>query len=298
FEMLGNRAIYHDGWIAATTPPAAPWLLATGKMPDFNSYNWELYNIADDYSEYNDLAAKMPDKLKEMQALFQTEAAKYQVFPLDNSGFVRLLTPRPSATAGKTVFTYTGENVGIPVGNAPSILDKDYTITADITVPEGGAEGMIVTLGGRFGGYALMLQHGKPVFVYNLLDMERFRWEGGVGGLIGDDLFGRALKPGKHTIVFDFKYDGPGPGKGGTGVLSVDGRELARKTVKHTIPLVMAIDETFDVGMDTRTGVDDSYELPFKFTGTIDKLTFKLGPSQLMAVDQKAVEDMQKSVDN
>ena len=157
---------------------------------------------------------------------------------------------------------------------------------------------MIVTLGGRFGGYALMLQHGKPVFVYNLLDMERFRWEGGVGGLIGDDLFGKALKPGKHTIVFDFKYDGPGPGKGGTGVLSVDGRELARKTIAHTIPLLMSIDETFDVGLDTGTGVDDSYELPFKFTGTIDKLTFNLGPSQLMAEDQKAVDEMKKSVDN
>ena len=129
------------------------------------------------------------------------------------------MTPRPSAVAGQTVFTYTGENAGIPVGNAPSILDKDYTITAEITVPEGGAEGMIVTLGGRFGGYGLYLLKGKPVFVYNLLDLERFRWEGGVGGMVGDDLFGRALKPGKHTLVFDFKYDGPGPGKGGTGVL-------------------------------------------------------------------------------
>jgi arylsulfatase len=177
-------------------------------------------------------------------------------------------------------------------------LDKDYTITADITVPEGGAEGMIVTLGGRFGGYALYLLNGKPVFAYNLLDMERFHWQGGVGGLIGDDLFGSKLKPGKHTIVFDFKYDGPGPGKGGTGVLSVDGKEMDRKTIKHTIPLLMSIDETFDVGEDTGTGVDDSYELPFKFTGTIDKLTFHLGPSQLQAVDQKAVEDMQKSVDN
>jgi arylsulfatase len=298
FEMVGNRAIYHDGWVAATTPPSPSWLMGTGKMPALGDYHWELYNITNDYSEYNDLSDQYPDKLKEMQALFLTEAGKYQVFPLDNSGFVRLLAPKPSATAGKTEFTYTGENVGIPVGNAPSILDKDYTINADITVPEGGAEGMIVTLGGRFGGYALMLQHGKPVFVYNLLDMERFHWEGGVGGLIGDDLFGRALKPGKHTIVFDFKYDGPGPGKGGTGVLSVDGRELDRKTIKHTIPLLMSIDETFDVGEDTGTGVDDSYELPFKFTGTIDKLTFNLGSSQMVAADQKAVDEMKKSVDN
>src|SRR5271168_3419758 len=295
FEMFANRGIYHDGWYACTTPPAAPWLLGTTKLPEVNDYKWELYNIADDYSQYNDIAAQNPDKLHELQALFLTEAAKYQVLPLDNSILPRLVTPRPSATAGKTVFTYLGENAGIPLGNAPSILDKDYTITAEITVPQNGAEGMIATLGGRFGGYALYLLKGKPVFVYNLLDLERYRWEAGVGGR---DLFSDALKPGKHTIVFDFKYNGPGPGKGGTGVLLVDGRELDRKTIKHTIPLLMSIDETFDVVLDTRTGVDNSYELPCKFTGTIDKLTFKLGPSQMLAADQKAVDEMKKSVDN
>lgn len=294
FEMLGNRAIYHDGWIAATTPPAAPWLLGV-KMPDVNTYNWELYHIADDYSEYNDLASKMPDKLKEMQALFLTEAAKYQVLPLDNSTLTRIVTPRPSAVAGRTVLTYTGENAGIPIGNAPSILDKDYTITAEVTVPSAKAEGMIVTLGGRFGGYGLYLLKGKPVFDYNLLDLRHYRWEGGVGG---DDWLGDGLKPGKHTIVFDFKYDGPGAGKGGTGVLTVDGRELARKTMPHTIPFLMAIDETFDIGSDTRTGVNDDYKLPFRFTGTINKLTFKLGPSQLLPTDEKAAEDAAKSADN
>ncbi len=170
-------------------------------------------------------------------------------------------------------------------------LDKDYTITAEITVPKGGAEGMIATMGGRFGGYGLFLQKGKPVFVYNLLDLERFRWEGGIGGRISEDFFGRALKPGKHTLVFDFKYDGPGPGKGGTGVLMVDGKELAKKTIPHTIPILMSIDESFDIGSDTRTGVDDSYTLPFRFTGTIDKLTFKLGRSQLSAADKKAFEE-------
>ena len=289
FEMAGNRGIYHDGWMANTTPFAPPWDLATGKLPDVvNGYKWELYNITEDYSQYNDLAAKNPDKLKEMQALFLTEAAKYNVLPLDNTAFSRLLTKRPSAVAGKTVFTYTGANAGIPVGNAPEIMNKDFTITADVTIPKGGAEGMIVTFGGRFGGYGFFLQKGKPVFVYNLLDLERFRWEGGIGGKIDEDLFGRALKPGQHTLVFDFKYDGPGPGKGGTGVLTADGKELARKKIEHTIPLLMTIDETFDVGVDTRTGVDDSYKLPFRFTGTIDKLTFKLGPSQLAEADKKA----------
>jgi len=288
FEMVGNRAIYHDGWMAATTPPVAPWLLGE-KMPELGDYHWELYNIADDFSENNDLAAQQPDKLKEMQALFLTEARKYNVFPLDNSGFVRLLAPKPSAIAGKTEFTYTGENSGIPVGNAPSILDKDYIITAEITVPKGGAEGMIVTLGGRFGGYGLYLLKSKPVFTYNLLDTERFRWEGGLG--LARDVLGKALAPGKHTLLFDFKYDGPGPGKGGTGVFTVDGKEMAKKTIAHTIPLLMSIDETFDVGLDTGTGVDESYKLPFKFTGTIDKLTIKLGPSQMTAEEQKAAAD-------
>jgi len=350
FEMVGNRAIYHDGWIAATTPPSPPWELGTGTMPPLDQYKWELYHIADDYSEFNDLAASNPDKLKELQALFLSEAGKYQVFPLDNSGFVRLLTARPSAVAGKTDFTYTGVNPGIPVGNAPSILNKDYTITADVTIPSGGAEGIIATIGGRFGGYALMLSpsaswllssrlfkhielgllifglllifigtagrwrkrfgyafvlvaavglvlsfavevfhigRGRPVFVYNLLDLERFRWEGL-----------SSLDEGKHTIVFDFKYNGPGPGKGGTGVLSVDGKEVARKTIEHTIPLLMSIDETFDVGLDTRTPVDFNYEVPFAFTGTIDKLNYKLGPSQLSAEDQKKLDDAMARVNN
>jgi len=286
FEMFANRGIYHDGWYACTTPPAPPWLMGTDKLPDVNDYKWELYNVADDYSQYNDLAANNPDKLHELQALFLTEAAKYQVLPLDNSILPRLLTPRPSATAGKTVFTYSGENAGIPLGNAPSILDKDYTITAELTIPTGGAEGMIATLGGRFGGYALYLLKGKPVFSYNMLDLERFRWEGGVGGR---DLFSDALKPGKHTIVFDFKYNGPGPGKGGTGVLTVDGKLVAAKTIPHTIPILMTIDETFDIGSDTRTTVDDSYKLPFRFTGKIDKLTYKLGPEQMTNDEQKLI---------
>jgi len=289
FEMAGNRAIYHDGWVAATTPFAPPWDLATGKLPDVaTGYQWELYNLKEDFSQNNNLAAKMPGKLKELQALFRTEAGKYNVFPLDNTAFVRLLTPRPSAVAGKNVFTYTGQNAGIPLGNAPSILNKDYTITAEVTIPKGGAEGMIVTEGGRMGGYGLYLLKGKPVFVYNLLDLKRYRWEGGVGS---SDFLGEALKPGKHTIVFDFKYDGPGPGKGGTGVLSVDGRQLASQKIPHSIPLLMSIDETLDIGIDTRTPVDDSYKLPFRFTGTINKLTFKLGPSQLSVAEQKTAAE-------
>ncbi|HET7383115.1 MAG TPA: arylsulfatase [Pseudolabrys sp.] len=287
FEIFANRGIYHDGWYAATTPPAPPWALGTAKLPDVLDYKWELYNIAEDFSQNDDLAAKNPDKLKEMQALFVAEANKYQVFPLDNSVLPRLLTPRPSGTAGRTTFTYQGVNVGIPTGNAPSLLNRDYTITAEITTPRAGAEGMIATMGGRFGGYAMYLLKGKPVFVYNLLDLKRYRWEGGVGAR---DWVGASLKPGKHTIVFDFKYNGPGLGKGGTGVLTVDGQVLSRQTVEHTIPFIMSIDESFDIGLDTRTAVDDSYKLPFRFTGTIDKLTYKIGNEQLAADDRKVMQ--------
>jgi arylsulfatase A-like enzyme len=282
FEMFANRAIYHDGWIAATTPPAPPWLLGTAKLPQdvINGYKWELYNLTEDYSESNDLAAKMPDKLREMQELFLVEAAKYNVFPLDNSVLPRIIAPRPSATAGRNVFTYAGEVSGLPDSDAPSILNKSYTITADVEIPQGGAEGMLATLGGRFGGYGFYLLKGKPVFLYNFLDLERFRWEGQ-----------QALAPGKHTLVFDFKYDGPGFGKGGTGVLRVDDKDVATRKVPHTIPFLMAIDETFDVGVDTRTPVDDKeYQVPFRFTGKLNKLTFKLGPTQLTSDDRQIIQ--------
>ena len=138
---------------------------------------------------------------------------------------------------------------------------------------------MLNTLGGRFGGYGLYLLKGKPVFTYNLLALERFRWEG--------------PQARKHTVVFDFTYDGPGMAKGGTGVLSVDGKEVARKTIPHTIPAVMTIDESFDVGVDTRTPVDDKdYQVPFRFTGKLDRLTIRLGPSQLTAADRQTTAEM------
>ena len=284
FEMFANRGIYHDGWYACTTPPQPPWALGTKPLPPINEYKWELYNITEDFSQAKDLAAKMPDKLKEMQERFLAEAAKYQVLPMDNSILPRLLTQRPSATAGRTTFTYVGENVGIPAPNAPSLLNRDYTITAEISVPKGGATEMIATMGGRFGGYGLYLQNGKPVFVYNLLNLKRYRFEGGIGAA---DWLGRTLKPDKHTIVFDFKYDGPGFGKGGTGTLSVDGRVLSTQKMDHTIPFLMALDESLDIGLDTRTPVDDSYKLPFKFTGTINKVTYKIGAPQLSVAEQE-----------
>jgi arylsulfatase len=274
FEMFDNRAIYHDGWVAATTPPDAPWLMGTQQMPEVvNGYKWELYNITEDFSQANDLAAKNPDKLRELQELFLVEASKYNVFPLDNSILERIIVPKPSATAGRDTFAYFGELSGLDPAVAPSIMTRSYTITAEIDVPQGGADGMIVTEGGRFGGFGLYLLKGKPVFLYNLLALAKFRW--------ADD---EALAPGKHTIVFDFVYDGPGMGKGGTGVLKVDGKEVASQKIPHTAPALLNLGETFDVGVDTRTSVEDAdYQVPFRFTGNIDKLTVKIGPFQLMA---------------
>jgi arylsulfatase len=286
FEMLGNRAIYHDGWVAATTPVNIPWELSTKTPPDvIAGYGWELYNLQNDFTENHDLAAQMPGKLKEMQALFYQQAAKFDVLPLDNSTLARFVTPRPSATAGRTTFTYSGELSGVPASCAPDILDRSYIIHAEITVPEGGAEGMIATEGGRFGGYGLFLSkgiegvgRGHVVFLYNLLGLQRTAWEG------------PELSPGKHTITFDFEFNGPGLGKGGTGQLTVDGNRVAVKSLEHTTPIMFPEDETFDVGLDTGTPVslvEYHYDCPFKFNGTIDKLTFELTPKQLGLGDQK-----------
>ncbi len=280
FEMFGNRGIYHEGWYACTTPPHPPWLMGLAKFPEVvNGYKWELYNIDKDFSQNNDLANEKEHqaKLKELQELFLVEASKYQVFPLDNSILPRILAPKPSYTAGRSEFTYSGELSGTPTTDAPNTLARSYTITAEIEVPEGGGEGVIVTDGGRFGGYGLYLLKGKPVFTYNFFDIERFKWQGDA-----------ALAAGKHTIVFNFTYDGPGMAKGGTGTLSVDGKQVATRKVAHTIPAILTIDETFDVGVDTRTPVDDKdYQVPFRFTGKIPKLTFKLGPNQMVPPEKK-----------
>jgi arylsulfatase A-like enzyme len=280
FEMIANRGIYNDGWYANTTPPHGPWIL-NAPLPPIGDYKWELYNIAEDYSQANDLAAKMPGKLKEMQKLFVQEATKYNVLPLNNDTFARSLAPRPSATAGKTVFTYSGVNPGINSSNAPNILGRSYSMTAEVDVPQGGGDGMIATMGGRWGGWGLYMLKGKPVFNYNMLILAQYRWE-------GPD----ALTPGKHTIGFDYTYDGPGIAKGGSGALKVDGKVVATGKQANSIAFLQIADETFDVGVDTRTGVNDKdYQVPFAFDGKIDKLTVNLGPMQLSAADELKVRE-------
>jgi arylsulfatase len=230
--------------------------------------------------------------VKELKELFIAEAKKYQVFPLDASVAARVVAPRPNITAGRTEFVYTHPMVGLPQGDSPFLLNSSYTITADIEVPEGGAEGMILTSGGRFGGYGLYLLEGKPVFLWNLVDLKRLRWE-------DPD----ALAPGKHTVEFDFKYDGlgvgtlafnnmSGLGKGGTGTLKVDGKVVDSRTVNRTLPMILQWDESFDIGSDTLTGVNDAdYKPPFPLTAKLNKLTIKVDRPQLTEEDIKTLEN-------
>jgi arylsulfatase A-like enzyme len=295
FEMFGDRALYHDGWIASTKVMRAPWVHAVPKMSVLD-YPWELYNLNEDWTQSQDLAAKYPKKLKELQDMFWVEAEKYQVLPLDNTLVNRLIAPRPSITAGRSEFTWKRPLTGTPNGDAPSVLNASYTFTAEIEVPQGGAEGMIITQGGRFAGYGFYLLKGKPVFLWNLVDLKRVRWE-------GPD----ALAPGKHTLEFDFKYDGIGPGTmafgsfsgigaGGTGVLKVNGKVVATEKMKHTLPFILEWDENLDVGSDTGTPVDDAdYQPPFKFTGKLDKVTLSIDRPKLSPEDIKKLMAAQHS---
>jgi arylsulfatase len=284
FEMFGNRAIYHDGWVAATTPGVAPWDSAAevqGRLPAVLDYKWELYKISEDFSEANDLASKEPAKLKEMQELFWTEAAKYNVLPLENSRIDRFdVSQRPSLTAGRDEFTYYPGLVRIPEGAAPDLKNRSYQIRAKVVIPESGAEGMLLTHGGRFSGYGFYLLKGKPVFLYNLAGVARYSVAGK-----------EALKPGKHTILFDFKYDGGGLGKGGLGTLQVDGKTVATGRIERTLAFRLSLDETLDCGEDTGTPVSEEYHTPFKFTGKLTKVTVSLKPSQLTAQDQRKLEE-------
>ena len=293
FEMLGVQGLYSDGWMLSAVPQRAPWELGGKAILDpASAFKFQLYDVRHDWTQNKDGAAANPRKLQEMKDLMFGEFAKYQVLPLDASTVTRLAAPRPNLSAGRNVFTYSGATItGIPDSAAPRLLNTSYTITADIEVPQDGADGMIVTDGGRFGGYGLYLIKSKPVFTWNLLDLKRERWEAP-----------EPLSPGKHTIAFDFKYDGlgfatlafnnvSGVGHGGTGMLKVDGQTVATQTMARSIPFALPIDETFDIGADTGTPVDDhDYQVPFAFTGKIDKLTIAVEPPKLTADDVQKLE--------
>jgi arylsulfatase len=292
FEMMGQWALYKDGWFLSTKVDRAPWEAFGPANPDpLNNQTLQLYNLNQDFSQTDDLAAKNPEKVKEMKQMFIAEARKYQVFPLDASVAARIIAPRPNITAGRSEFVYTRPMTGLPQGDSPLLLNTSYTITADIEVPQGGAEGMILTSGGRLAGYGFYLLQGKPVFLWNLLDLERIKWEGA-----------EALSPGNHVVEFDFKYDGIGVGtlqfnnfsglaQPGTGTLKVDGKEVATKRMPKTLPMILQWDESFDIGSDTLTGVNDAdYKPPFPLTAKLNKLTIKVDRPQLSPADIKKLQ--------
>lgn len=287
FEMFGDHAIYHDGWIASTKVMRPPWEVLGSVSQDPANFPYELYDLSKDWTQFENVANKYPEKVKELDKLFWSEAKKYQVLPLDATVATRIVTPRPSLAAGRTQFTWSGEITGIPNGVAPSILNSSYHFIADVEIPQNDANGMIVTQGGRFGGYGFYLLKGKPIFVWNLFDLERVRWE-------SPDV----LTPGKHVLEFEFKYDGLGAGtlaynnmsgigRGGVGVLKVDGKEVANQKMVHTVPIILQFDENFDIGADTGTAVADDYQIPFKFNGKINKLTLTIDRPQLSPKDIK-----------
>jgi arylsulfatase A-like enzyme len=264
FEMAGNQGIYHEGWTACTRPIVPPWSPSATDADVITGYQWELY-APTDFAQTDNLAAKMPDKLIEMRLRFYTEAAKYNVLPLDNSKIARLDPAiRPSLTRGRNSFTfYEGQN-RIPEGACPDIKNKSWSVTADVEV-KAGTNGVIVTQGGLFSGWALYLENGKPVFHSNFCDVAHYEVSGKT-----------ALTPGKHTIRVDFAYDGGGVGRGGVASLTVDGQDVAQGRIEKTVPIRISLDEGLDVGEDTGTPVNLNYDVPFKFTGSIEKVTIDL----------------------
>lgn len=265
FELTGSRAIYHEGWWAGTrhgldgvSPPA--------KNPvPFDKDVWELYDTRTDFGQANDLAAKNPGKLKELQAIFDKEARKYNVYPMINSMFEALAIDRPSLVSGNKA-VYGAGTVRLVEDAVIDMKNRSFSITAEVENPDGKAEGMLATLGGETGGFAFMLKDGKPAFLYSYIGLEHYTITAT-----------EALPEGKCSVRFDFAYDGGGKGKGGTGTLSVNGKKVGEGRIDKTVPIMFSTDDTFDVGEDWGTPVAPTYTLPCKFTGTLDKVTVEVG---------------------
>jgi arylsulfatase len=269
FEVVANQGIYQDGWMANTAPRRLPWV-GTGPSTNdpFNEYEWQLYNLTEDFSQSKNLADDNPDKLEELRQLFLDEAGKNQVLPLDDR-YIERVRPenRPQHNAGRNVYTYFDGVTRITEGMAPNMKNTSYSITGTVTVPPGGGEGIIMTQGGWFGGNALYLLAGKPVYAYaaSHYPEHKFRVEAP-----------SALSPGKHEVQVDFAWDGGDPGSGGLATLFVDNAQVAQGRIDKTVPVRVSADETFDVGEDTGTPVNRDYDVPFRFTGELHKVVVEL----------------------
>jgi arylsulfatase len=264
FEMMGNRAIYHDGWLAGTVH-RAPW--ETKPRATLENDVWELYDVRSDWSLANDLAAKEPARLKELQALFLKEAARYQVLPIDDRGLERSIASmvgRPDVMAGRTSITLAEGMAGMQENVFLNVKNKSLKVTAEVELPQGGGQGTLIAQGGRFGGWSLYVDGGKPGYAYNFLGMQRT-------AVVSPT----PLPAGKATIELDFAYDGGGLGKGGLATLSVDGKQVAQGRIEHTQPMIFSADETADVGVDLGTPVVESVgaEAKSRFNGKIPNVT-------------------------
>lgn len=263
FEMLGNQGIYHDGWMASAVR-GAPWLSENEPM-DLLNMPWELYNIEEDFSQANDLAEQEPEKLQEMVKLFFAEAAKYNVLPLDDRKTARLnVDNRPSLTQGRSKFVYPNL-LRLPEGAAPDLKHKSHTLSAEVEIPEQGAEGMLVTQGGRFAGFGLMVKDGKLVYHYNLAGIDRTTIE-------SDE----RLPSGKVSLKAVYKTDADKPYAGAEVTLYANDKEIGKGRVEKSIPNRVTLDETFDIGFDTGTPVMEGYDMPFDFTGGLKSVTIEL----------------------
>ena len=270
FEIFGNRAIYHDGWLARTIH-RAPW--ETTNLPPLETDKWDLFNVREDFSLADNLADQHPEKLKELQSLFAREAEKYYVFPIDDRVIERTnpkIAGRPDLMKGRTSLTlYDGMN-GMLENTFLNVKNQSKTITAEIEIPEGGANGVLLAQGGRFGGWCLYMKDSKPVYTYNFLGLSR-------NTVMADT----PIATGKATVVLDFKYDGGGLGKGGIATLSVNDKQVAEGRIDRTQPNLYSADETADVGLDNQTPVAEDIGIgrdETRFTGTIKKIIIEVKP--------------------
>jgi len=282
FEIFGNRGIYHDGWLAHTVHKA-PW--ESKPRAALADDTWELYHVAQDFSAVTDVAGANPEKLKELQTLFMKEAIANQATPIDDRLFERLsaeLVGRPDLMGGRTSLTVYEGMIGMTENVFLNMKNRSSTITAEVEIPEGGANGVIIAQAGRFGGWSLYLKGGKPVFAYNFLGLETNK-------IVGTE----AVPAGNATIRFEFDYDGPGMGKGGKGTLLVNGKKAGEGKIARTQPGIFSGDEGVDVGQDGETNVSDDYKQGDNaFTGTIHKVTVEVGPVKLSEAEAENLEEV------
>jgi arylsulfatase len=259
FEMVGNRGVYHQGW-TAVTKHATPWV-AGGELPAFDDDVWELY-APEDWTQARDLSAEMPEKLHELQRLFLIEAVKYSVLPLDDRRVERLspeIAGRPVLIKGNRQLLFSGMG-RLTEATVVNIKNKSHAVTAQLTIPASGGEGVVVAQGGSFGGWSLYLKHGQPVYCYNLLGLEHTK-------VAGDE----PVEAGEHQVRMEFTYDGGGLGQGGVVSLYLDGSKVGEGRLERTQPFLFSMDETTDIGRDSATPVSDDHGAgDSAFTGRID----------------------------